>query len=66
MKIQSNNVLFKPDVAPYSVELKILVQCFNNFVLHHALTASFEIPMKWLSLAYFIAVYNKDHDLIMF
>lgn len=44
----------------------MLVQCLNEFVLHHALSTSFAIPMKWLSLAYTTTVYNKSMEVITF
>lgn len=66
MKIQSNNIWFNSSIEDYPKELKMLVHCINASILAHALTTSFSIPMKWLSLIGSTVIYNNTMDIITF
>lgn len=66
MKIERNDICFNPLLNNYLDELQMLVQVLNDFVLNHALSASFGIPTMWLSLGASAAIYNRTTGLVTF
>lgn len=66
MKVQSNNPYFYPFAVVYPEVVKTLVQVMKDSCLAHALSASFSIPMKQLSIVGSTDMYNKKTQIITF
>lgn len=66
INIQTTNLHLVPSLDHYLNELQMLIQTLNNSVLSFSLSATFAIPMEWLSLATSIVVFNKTIKVVIF
>lgn len=66
MKVLHTNLRLIPSLDLYPNELQMIVKTLNNYVLSFALSGSFTILMKWLSLVASMAVFNKPTKVVTF
>ncbi|CAI9284980.1 unnamed protein product [Lactuca saligna] len=66
LTVQSSNLLADLDSSHYPAALGIIVECLPHSALSKALTASKDVPLKLLSLAFSSAKYNKAKDVVSF
>lgn len=66
MKIRHTNLLLNSLLDTYLKEQRMIILVLSNFVLNHALSSSFAIPMQWPSLVASTTVHNKIMEMVTF